>query len=137
MKDEKSRNFFEVSLDAIDYVQDKISDIRYDAEHAIRDKATELRDKADKLISDKVEQGKLEETTVGMVTGAAKIGYGLVRGGLAVAGMLGHGVAGFFQKRHNYGAANQLIKHSFEVAGKHIGEGVDIFKDALDERRNK
>jgi hypothetical protein len=137
MKDEKSRNLFEASLDAIDYVQDKISDISYDVEHAIRDKATELRDKTDKIIHDKVDDGKVEGSTIGMATGAVKIGYGLVRGGFAVAGILGHGIAGYFMRHHNPAGAKHLVEHGFDAAKKHIGEGLEIFKDALEERQKK
>lgn len=137
MKDEKGRPFLETCLDAYGYVEDKLSDIRDKVEDAISDKVDDLRTKADEIVSKNVGDGKVDQTTIGMTTGAAKIGYGIVRGLGAVAGIFGHGIAGFLTRHHNPIAAREYVKHGFEDAEKYIGQGLEVFKEALEERRKK
>lgn len=147
MLEKPSRNILRRSLGAIDGVREKVGDISWDVEYAVRQKAKDLNhkakdlsNKAEDFIDKKVEEGKIEESTVSIVTGAGKITYGLARGALAVAGALGHGTAGFFMRRHNPALASRIVQDGFEAASDSIEDGIELIGDGLSElreRRNK
>ena len=138
--------------DSAEAIADRVTDKVTDGVTIVKDKATEKVEAI--LDSEKVEaildnekvkaifhtiDNKLDHNTgtVKLAKGAAQVGYGLLRGGLAVSGALGHGLAGFFMRRHTPGVAAKIIKHGFEAASDNIEEGAEIFKEGLDERRKQ
>lgn len=125
-----------VVRDALDAVWDGAEAIADKVADKVSDGANALGAKAESFIDAKsgVPPG---DPNAKIVKGAAQVGYGLLRGGLAVSGVLGHGLAGFFARRHNTAMAAQIVKHGFQDAGDHIQKGAKVFKDALEERRKK
>jgi hypothetical protein len=84
-----------------------------------RKEVMDIRDKVELALRNKVEQGKIHETTVTIVKGGAKLTYGLARGALSVAAILGHGLAGFAIRRPlTAGAGAKMIKEGFKQPGK-------------------
>jgi len=151
--------------DLRDKANDTFEDLRYKAEDAcsdlrekasdtfddLRDKANDtlddLRDKAQEVaedVNDKIQEkcADMNPSTLKLAEGAAKVTYGVVRGGLAASGVLGHGIAGAMVRNNRISfkarqAAAQAIGHGFEIAGEKIREGAGLLKDGLEERQNE
>ncbi len=124
----------DLGFDAAEYfVKEKL---HYDT---LKDKASDKVEQAYDFVEQKIEgnQAKVDPSTVKLAKGAGKIGYGLIRGGGAITGLLGHGIAGYVRRHHNPKLANDLIIHGWEAAQKNIQEGAQTFQEGLDERREK
>jgi hypothetical protein len=121
-------------LDAAgDFIKEKV---RYDSlKGKASDKVEEVYDFVEKKMDSS--EAAVDPSTVKLAKGAGKIGYGLVRGGLAIAGLVGHGLAGYARRNHNPKLANDIIKHGWEAAQHNIEEGAQTFQQGLDERRGK
>jgi hypothetical protein len=129
------RDFFD---DLSDKIENKVSDTVSSAWDRVDETTDALRDKGEAIISKEVESGKLHPSTIKLATGAAQVSYGMVRGALAVGGIIGHGVSGVLTRQHNPGLKRigfDFIKHGFEDAHESIQEGAETFKEGLRERR--
>jgi hypothetical protein len=98
----------------------------------------DIREKIEYAIRKKVDEGTIRESTITITRGGAQLTYGVARGALAVAGVLGHGLAGFALRRPlTSGAGARMIKQGFEAAGTNIDQGWATIEKGLSQRRNK
>jgi hypothetical protein len=88
----------------------------------------------------KTESSETDSPNAKLTKGAGTVAYGLVRGGLAISGALGHGISGFLIRQKNPYAIRmgaEFIKHGFEAAEHNIQEGAKTFKEGLRDRSKK
>jgi hypothetical protein len=65
------------------------------------------------------------------IRGAAKITYGLVRGGMAISTGFGHGLLGGFLKNHHMTRhAGRLAKRQLDAAKETLDDGIKDWENA-------
>jgi len=122
----------DVAFDGLETVVDKVTD-------GVTGVAEKAGDKVKEFIDAKMEDSgvKADPSTVKLAKGAGKVAFGLARGAWAVAGVLGHGTAGFFMRRHNPALASTIVGDGFKAAAENIEDGVELIGDGLSERRER
>ena len=142
-----SERAIDASRDIYGDLKDTAADVGSKAKETLDDfsvKAEEVAESCAEGLKDKIEEkcAEMNPSTLKIGKGAAKVTYGIVRGGLAVSGALGHGIVGHAVRNNHMSPkvrqeAARMIGHGFEAAGDQIEEGARLVKEGLEDRKSE